>query len=166
MDQVVRLKHLYHFFPDSDNLSHTYQQISVRCKLVCILSGIFIDLKFSLQHFSGPWICKTGMWRVRQDKSSIFITTYHFSPGLSDIQTMNHKPCIIESERNGFVPCLHFLLISFMFLQILIHTIMPQASLVAQLVKHLPAKQETWVQSLGWEDSLEKGKATYSSILA
>ena len=43
---------------------------------------------------------------------------------------------------------------------------MPQASLVAQLVKHLPAKQETWVQSLGWEDSLEKGKATYSSILA
>ena len=39
-------------------------------------------------------------------------------------------------------------------------------SLVAQLVKNLPAMQETWVQSLGWEDPLEKGKATYSSILA
>ena len=39
-------------------------------------------------------------------------------------------------------------------------------SLVAQLVKNLPAMQETWVQSLGWEDSLEKGKATHSSILA
>ena len=42
----------------------------------------------------------------------------------------------------------------------------PQASLVAQLVKNLPAMQETWVQSLGWEDALEKGKATHSSILA
>ena len=39
-------------------------------------------------------------------------------------------------------------------------------SLVAQLVKIPPAMQETWVQSLGWEDPLEKGKATHSSILA
>ena len=40
------------------------------------------------------------------------------------------------------------------------------ASLVAQLVKNLPSMWETWVQSLGWEDTLEKGKATHSSILA
>ena len=40
------------------------------------------------------------------------------------------------------------------------------ASLLAQLVKNLPAMQETWVQSLGWEDPLEKGQATHSSILA
>ena len=40
------------------------------------------------------------------------------------------------------------------------------ASLVAQLVKNPPAMQETWVQSLGWEDPLEKAKATHSSILA
>ena len=39
------------------------------------------------------------------------------------------------------------------------------ASLVAQLVKNLPAMQETWVRSLGWEVPLEKGKATHSSIL-
>ena len=39
------------------------------------------------------------------------------------------------------------------------------ASLVAQLVKNLPAMWETWVQSLGWEDSLEKGTANHSSIL-
>ena len=39
-------------------------------------------------------------------------------------------------------------------------------SLVAQLVKNLPAMQETWVRSLGWEDPLEKGTATHSSILA
>ena len=42
----------------------------------------------------------------------------------------------------------------------------PWASLVAQLVKNPPAMRETWVQSLGWEDSLEKGNATHSSILA
>ena len=40
------------------------------------------------------------------------------------------------------------------------------ASLVAQLVKNLPAIRETWVLPLGWEDPLEKGKATHSSILA
>ena len=36
---------------------------------------------------------------------------------------------------------------------------------MAQLVKNPPAMQETWVQSLGWEDPLEKGMATHSSIL-
>ena len=41
-----------------------------------------------------------------------------------------------------------------------------RASLVAQLVKNLPKVRETWVRSLGWEDPLEKGKATDSSILA
>ena len=40
------------------------------------------------------------------------------------------------------------------------------ASLVAQLVKDLRAMQETWVLSMNWEDPLEKGKATHSSILA
>ena len=38
--------------------------------------------------------------------------------------------------------------------------------LMAQLVKNPPPVQETWVRSLGWEDPLEKGKATHSSILA
>ena len=40
------------------------------------------------------------------------------------------------------------------------------SSLIAQLVKNLPAIQETLVRFLGWEDPLEKGKATHSSILA
>ena len=39
-------------------------------------------------------------------------------------------------------------------------------SLVAQMVKNLPVMQEIWVQSLCWEDPLEKGKATHSSSLA
>ena len=43
---------------------------------------------------------------------------------------------------------------------------MPTASLIAQLVKSPPAMQEIPVQFLGWEDCLDKGKATHSSILA
>ena len=39
-------------------------------------------------------------------------------------------------------------------------------SLVAQMVKNLPAMQETWVWALGWEDQLEKGMATHCSVLA
>ena len=41
-----------------------------------------------------------------------------------------------------------------------------RASLVAQLIKNLPAMRETWVRSLGWEDPLEKGMVSHSSILA
>ena len=41
-----------------------------------------------------------------------------------------------------------------------------RGSFVAQLVKNPPAMRETWVQSLGWEDPVEKGLATHSSILA
>ena len=40
------------------------------------------------------------------------------------------------------------------------------ASLVAQLVKNLPAMRETWFRSLGWEDLLEKGTCTHSFMLA
>ena len=47
-----------------------------------------------------------------------------------------------------------------------IHTYVKKwASLVVQLVKNPPAMQETLVRSLGWEESLEKGKATHSSVL-
>ena len=49
------------------------------------------------------------------------------------------------------------------YISAFLHT---RASLVAQLGKDPPATQETWVRSLGWEDPLEKGKATHSSILA
>ena len=45
-------------------------------------------------------------------------------------------------------------------------TLAPWASLVAQSVKNLPAVQETWVRSLGWEDALEKEMATHSSTCA
>ena len=57
-----------------------------------------------------------------------------------------------------------FLFLSFIYFLMIIP--IDWASPVAQLVKNLPAMQETWVRSLGWKDLLEKGKATHSSILA
>ena len=41
-----------------------------------------------------------------------------------------------------------------------------RTSIIAEMVKNLPVMRVTWVQSLGWEDPLEKGMATHSSILA
>ena len=58
------------------------------------------------------------------------------------------------SWRKGAIRRTHYLCAHFM------------ASLVAQMVKNLPAMQETWVRSLGWEYPLEKGTITHSSILA
>ena len=51
-------------------------------------------------------------------------------------------------------------------LLIVVASLVAGSSLVAQLVKNPLAMGETWVQSLGWEDPLEKGMATHSSILA
>ena len=50
--------------------------------------------------------------------------------------------------------------------QIFLPSYTDRASLVAQLVKNLPAMQETWIQALGQEDTLEKELATHSSTLA
>ena len=53
-----------------------------------------------------------------------------------------------------------------LFQSFILELILAQSSLVAQRVKNLLAMQETWVQSLGQEDPLEKGMAIHSSILA
>ena len=64
----------------------------------------------------------------------------------------------------------HFKRIEYFFLFLHIYPVSnwttTVSSLVAQLAKNLPAMQETWVRSLGWEDPLEKGMTTHSSILA
>ena len=56
----------------------------------------------------------------------------------------------------------------YIYMYMYIHTYI--CALVAQMIKNVvknpPAMQETWVLSLGWEDALEKGMATHSSILA
>ena len=74
-------------------------------------------------------------------------------------------------ETHPFTPYIYLYVAFCVFLRSLLlfqgHKSLYLAStLVAQLVKNLPAMLETWVQSLGWEDPLEKGKATHSSILA
>ena len=50
--------------------------------------------------------------------------------------------------------------------EVIFHCIYTRGLPGAQLIKNPPAMQEAWVRSLGWEDPLEKGKATHSSILA
>ena len=76
------------------------------------------------------------------------------------------------AEHTGGLCCTCYLFIWFFYLYIftylfiyLVYTLW-RASLVAQMVKNPPAIQETWIQSLGWEDPLEEGMATHSSILA
>ena len=61
--------------------------------------------------------------------------------------------------------CVYSIVYIFMCVYIYTHTYVC-ASLVAQMIKNLPAMPETQVQSLGWENPLEKGRATHSSILA
>ena len=56
-------------------------------------------------------------------------------------------------------------MVNYLFIKIIFWTPLG-ASLVAPTVKNLPIMQETWVGSLGWEDSLEEGMAIHSSILA
>ena len=58
------------------------------------------------------------------------------------------------------------LIFRFLNISVLWYSFLVWASLVAQMVKNLPAIQETRVQSLGGEDPLEKGMATHSNILA
>ena len=66
-----------------------------------------------------------------------------------------------DLSRSGFF-AMNFKFFFFFFFFLLKYS----SSLVAQMAKNLPAMWETWVQSLGWEDPLEKEMATYSSILA
>ena len=81
----------------------------------------------------------------------------------------SHKEKNIFTEWfYNFILLLLFTYNSYFFYQWIleIYTMHDGASLVAQTVKNLSAVQETWVQSLGQEDPLQKGMSTHSSILA
>ena len=73
---------------------------------------------------------------------------------ISELVTFKHK------HSPGYIYIDYVYIFASMFISI------SGASLVAQMGKKLPAMQETGVQSLSWEDPLEKGIATHSSILA
>ena len=79
---------------------------------------------------------------------------------------MTSPHCVLFSLKSLFVSLISFLLDTARHLAAAAAAGTLRASLGAQLVKNLPSMRETWVRSLGWEDPLEKGKATHSSILA
>ena len=85
---------------------------------------------------------------------------------LLPVQTHSKYPIFGKDLAKSL--CSHKTLLIALFWQALFRVSLHQnqASLVAQLVKNLPEMCETWVRFLGWEDPLEKGKATHSSILA
>ena len=85
-----------------------------------------------------------------------------FSPLNLHIQTKERR-WIVHSSFS--IRCCRELRINFLASPINRNSQGVRASLVAQMVKNLPAMQKTGVQSLGWEDPLEKGMATHSSIL-
>ena len=76
---------------------------------------------------------------------------------------MGARICLLSSSpwniRDAFFLCMYICKVYF-FLFLELHTLLIGASLVAQMVKILPAMQETWVQSLGWEDPLEEEMAS------
>ena len=73
---------------------------------------------------------------------------------------------LFKEANIGLVDYLIFLLFISLIFFSSFYFLLLWASLVAQLLKNLPSMGETWVHSLGWEDPLEKRKATHSSTLA
>ena len=111
-----------------------------------------------------PLPVQTGCWSLRESlpnsAGGVFVTPFWTSVDFSHSSVGKESTC--NAGDPGLIPGLgrspgegkgYPLQYSWAFL-------------VAQLVKNQPAVQKTWVESLGWEDPLEKGKSTHSSILA
>ena len=106
-----------------------------------------------VQLFATPMDCSppgSSVHGILQPGIREWVAIY-FSRGIFSTQGSNRRLLCLSHRQAGF----------FFFT-----TNTTWASLVAQLVKNPPATWETPVQSLGWEDPLEKGKATHSSVLA
>ena len=81
-------------------------------------------------------------------------------------QTICHRSLLQTSSPKQLLICFVSLILPFLEIAHLVFCVWLWASVVAQMVKNLPAMWETWIPSLGGEDPLEKGTATHSSILA
>ena len=115
----------------------------VKCPIIsCLLYHLTHRCKNLLQHYYKQF------WLVKTFENPVF-TFFSITYSTSHV-TLNY--CVSKSLGMGHLTEYIF---NFIF-----------GFLAAQLLKNLPAMQETWVGSLGWEDPLEKGKATHSSILA
>ena len=127
-------------------------------------------LEFQLQHQSFQWICRTNFlldglvgspYSPRDSQES-----QHHSSKASVLQ---HSACFMVQLSHPYMTTEKTIaLTGWTFVGKVMSLLfnMLWASLVAQMVKRLPAMQETWVWSLGWEGLLEKEMATHSSILA
>ena len=103
-------------------------------------------------------VFKTVSWRISHFNANISLFTHLFIYALVTEHLLCSMNCFIFLTS----PSHHF----YWEIADIHHCISWRASLVAQMVRNLPAMWETWVQSLGWEDPLEEHMATYSSILA
>ena len=101
---------------------------------------------------------RTLPWLARKT----YFSTYLFSQSVPGSLARLQQPPLCSSFSVAF-DCLINVLSGFFGWS---WSLCPPASLVAQTVKHLPAMQETWVRSLGWEDPLEKEMAIPSSSTA
>ena len=112
-----------------------------------------------------PWIRKIP-WRRKWQPTPVFLPgKFHGQRSLAGYSPWSHKESDMAEQLNSHTHThthTHTHVLYMYYIHIHTHT----HTQVAQLVKNLPAMQETWVWSLGWEDTLEKGKATHSSILA
>ena len=120
----------------------------------------------------------SALWRLFEEKlkykavSSLLCHFYRFYLPLISVCSLNSQKCWyllkphIRSKCRKNSTALLRQICDLGFIGYLGTPIPKWTSLVAQLVKNLPAVQETWVWFLGWEDSLENGMATHSSILA
>ena len=123
--------------PDPDSL-HLCQQ---RCHLFTPVASAKTSKTSSLSGLMSVVLAhwNAPVWYESSEKESNIL-----NPGLSIHETMSVSWTAVTNYKFGGL----------------------RASLVAQMVNNLPAMPETWVWSLIWEDPLEKGKATHSSILA
>ena len=96
----------------------------------------------------GENVCHISHWQLVIYELCVYICTYTYT-------CINIGPSNVDDYLVSFITLIN---------KISVHTMW--ASLVAQMVKNLPAMLETSVLSLGWEDPLEEGMATHSSILA
>ena len=121
---------------ENTDMLHTSDQNVYTIWQIASLESLFLLL---FKHFLHQWIFPTQFWKL------------HFLSSLNCKQILYHWAIGKASLT---------------VLKIVNHYAEHQASLVAQTLKNLPAMWETWVRSLSWEDTLERGMSTHLSILA
>ena len=109
----------------------------------CFLKTNSCPTQTGWDHWPFSWACVNGQWMT-------FWCQGAKNPALRSCESCHILKCFLWS----------------LILRCNLHRTSTSPFLMAQMVKNLPAMQETWIRSLGWEDPLEKGTAIHSSILA